>query len=73
MLRLADIIKLKALKEKVKTTAYLGQHFTPVPWNESTAVTISDAIEKLTTEGRVINDEFIALTVKEEEVTTTAA
>jgi len=36
-------------------------------------VTISVAIEKLTTEGRVINDEFIALTVKEEEVSTTAA
>jgi len=36
-------------------------------------VTISDAIEKLTTEGRVINDEFIPLTVKEEEVSTTAA
>jgi hypothetical protein len=33
----------------------------------------SDAIEKLTTEGRVISDELIALPVMEEKVTTTAA
>ena len=67
-----ETIVLSVKKEKVKSTAYLGQHFTPAPWNESTAETISDAIEKLTTEGRVISDELIALTVKEEEVTTTA-
>ena len=59
-------------KEKVESTAYVGKHLTPAPWNESTAETISDAIEKLTTEGRVISDELIALTVKEEEVTATA-
>ena len=59
-------------KEKVESTAYVGKHLTPAPWNESTAETISDTIEKLTTEGRVISDELIALTVKEEEVTATA-
>lgn len=67
-----ETIVLSVKNEKVKSTAYLGQHFAPAPWNESTAETISDAIEKLTTEGRVISDELIALTVKEEEVTTTA-
>jgi hypothetical protein len=67
-----ETIVLSETKEKVESTAYVGQHLTPAPWNESTAETISDAIEKLTTEGRVISDELIALTVKEEEVTATA-
>ena len=49
--------------QNVKSTAYLGQHLTPAPWNESTDATISDAIENLTTDGREISDEFIALTV----------
>ena len=67
-----ETIVLSETKEKVESTAYVGQHLTPAPWNESTAETISDAIEKLTAEGRVISDELIALTVKKEEVTATA-